>query len=83
MAHDNRYDVMLSSSFSYLNHKCSLIVRNVPKIPKNPEICHPKSSLTLTRDILSFEYGRENFFLAYERSTQGLLISGPNSKIPV
>ena len=32
MAHNSRYDVMLSSSFSYLNHKCSLLVRNVPKI---------------------------------------------------
>ena len=34
MAHSSKYDVMSSSSFSYLNHKCSLIVRNVPKIPQ-------------------------------------------------
>ena len=33
MAHNSKYDVMSSSSFSYLNHKCRLIVRNVPKIP--------------------------------------------------
>ena len=34
MAHNSRYDVKLSSSFSYLNHNCSLLVRNVPKILK-------------------------------------------------
>ena len=34
MAHNSKYEVMSSSSFSYLNHKCSLIVRNVPKIPQ-------------------------------------------------
>ena len=51
------------------------------KSPQNPEICHTKSSLTLTRDILAFEYGHQNFFLDYERSTQGLLISGKNLKI--
>ena len=39
--------------------------------------------LTLMRDILSFEYGPEFFFLDYERSTQGLLISGKNLKIAV
>jgi hypothetical protein len=53
------------------------------KSPQNPEICHTKSSLTLTRDILAFEYGHQNFFLDYERSTQGLLISGKNLKIAV
>ena len=53
------------------------------KSPQNPEICHTKSSLTLTRDILTYEYGHQNFFLDYERSTQGLLISGKNLKIAV
>ena len=53
------------------------------KSPKNPEICHTKSSLTLMRDILTLEYGTKNFFLDYERSTQGLLISGKNLKIAV
>ena len=33
------------------------------------------------RDISSFKYGHQNFFLDYERSTQGLLISGQNLKI--
>ena len=53
------------------------------KSPKNPEICHTKNSLTLMRDILTFEYGHQIFFLDYERSTQGLLISGKNLKIAV
>ena len=51
--------------------------------PKTPNICHTKNSLTLMRDILTFEYGPENFFLDYERSTQGLLISGKNLEIAV
>ena len=53
------------------------------KFPKTPNICHTKNSLTLMRDILTLEIHDKNFFLDYERSTQGLLISGQNLKIAV
>ena len=53
------------------------------KCPKIPQIYHIKNSLTLTRDILSYVRDNRFFLFDYERSTQGLLISGWNSKIAV
>ena len=51
------------------------------KSPKIPQIFHIKNSLTLTCDILSYVKDNRIFLFDYERSTQGLLISGKNLKI--
>ena len=62
MAHNSRYDVMLSSSFSYLNHKCSLLVRNVPKIHQKSWNLPSQKFFDFDARYLEFWVRARNFF---------------------
>ena len=62
MAHNSKYDVVSSSSFSYLNRKCSLIVRNVPKIPQKSWNLPCQKFFDFEAQYLDFHVGARNFF---------------------
>ena len=62
MAHNSKYEVMSSSSFSYLNHKCSLIVRNVPKIPQKSWNLPYQKFFDFDARYLDFGVGPRKFF---------------------
>ena len=62
MAQNSKYDVMSSSSFSYLNHKCSLIVRNVPKIPQKSWNLPCQKFFDFEAQYLDFHVGARIFF---------------------
>ena len=83
MAQNGEYDVPLSSPLVIWIINLVSISFLYQKSPKISKIYHTKSSLTLTRNILTLEIHYKFFFLDYERSTQGLLISGWNLKIAV
>ena len=83
MAQNGEYDVPLYCPLVIWIINLGSMSQMYQKFPKTPNICHTKNSLTLMRNILTLEIHDKIFFLDYERSTQGLLISGQNLKIAV
>ena len=83
MARNGEYGVPLSTSLViWIINPVSLSYM-YGMSPSIPQIYHPKSSLTLSCDILSYVKDAVNFLFDYERSTQGQLIAGRYLKITV